>query len=174
MLLIVALGAALLGAPGNGTLQEYAVQRSVEFTLHLDGSADGAFPLFDPVNEKKWDPHWHPRLLTPHVEEGLVFLVGEGASRTTWFLDRYEPKRRHIAYVVVSSAVLTRIVIDVLPTARGCDATVQYVKTPLEPAAEQAVDEFVRHFPQQRAHWESAINAVLRRSSGAHTKRLGG
>jgi hypothetical protein len=166
MLLVAALAAALLGAFGNGTLEGYAISKSAEFTLHLNGPADSAFPLFDPVNEKRWDPHWNPRLLAPDVEEGLVFLVGEGEARATWLLDRYDRQQHRIAYVAVSRSVLTRIMIAITPAAHGCDATVRYVKTPLGPEAEQAVDDFVRHFPELRAHWERAINAVLRSSHG--------
>jgi hypothetical protein len=95
------------------------------------------------------------------VQEGLVFLVGDGDDRTTWLLDRYDPAGHRIAYVVTAPSTLTRISIALQPETGGSQATVTYVKTALDARAIPAVEHFARHFPLEQAHWESAINAVL-------------
>jgi hypothetical protein len=135
--------------------------RTASIVLHLHAAPDVTFPLFDPVNESKWDPGWKPRLLGNRVEEGLVFLVGDGADRTTWLVDRYDPAAHRIAYVVAGKSTLTRILIGVQAEENGSQATVTYVKTALDAQAVPEVEHFARHFPLEQAHWESAINAVL-------------
>src|SRR6185312_4595855 len=113
-------------------------------------------------NEAKWDPDWKPRLLGNRVEDGLVFLVGDGADRATWLIDRYDPAAHRIAYVVAEQSTLTRIFVDVEPDGAGSRATVTYLKTALDAQAIPKVEHFARHFPLERDHWESAINAILR------------
>lgn len=137
--------------------------KSVSITLHLNAPPDAAFPMFDPVNESKWDPEWKPQLLGSRVEEGLVFLVGDDEHRTTWLLDRYEPAAHYIAYVVAAPSVLTRIVIVLKPEGDGTLATVTYIKTPLDNAGNASTEHFMKHFPSEGPHWESAINAALDR-----------
>src|SRR5579884_3641475 len=83
---IVCLVAAPAWADGSAT----TVTEIASIVLHLNAAPDAAFPLFDPVHESKWDPRWQPHLLGNRVEEGLVFLVGDGDDRTTWMIDRYE------------------------------------------------------------------------------------
>ena len=139
--------------------------KSASIVLHLNASPGTAFRLFDPVNESKWSPDWKPRLLGSRVEEGLVFLVGEGEGRTTWLLDRYDPANHRIAYVVAAPSVLTRIVIGLKPHGPGAVATVTYIKTALDEHATASVEHFVEHFPAEQSHWESAINAALERAT---------
>jgi len=137
--------------------------RSASIVLHLNALPSAAFPMFDPVNETKWDPQWKPRLLGARVEEGLAFLVGDGEHRTTWLVDRYDPVNHRIAYVVAAPSVLTRIVIGLNADERGTVATVTYTKTALDEHAAPSVEHFVQHFPAEQTHWESAINAALER-----------
>lgn len=158
-LVFVAL-VSLLGLPAKAAALQN-MTKSVSFELHLRASPDAAFPLFDPVNEMRWDPQWKPRLIGDTVDEGLVFLVGEGEHRTTWLLDRYDPIGHHIAYVVSARSTLTRILINLRPEAGGCAATITYLKTALDPQALPSIEHFAKHFPLERQHWESAINAVL-------------
>lgn len=147
--------------------------KSVSISLRLNASPEAAFPMFDPVNETKWDPQWKPQLLGSRVEEGLVFLVGEGKQRTTWLLDRYDPIHHHIAYVVAGPSVLTRIVIGLKPANAGTIANVTYIKTALDEDGNASIDHFVKHFPAEQPHWESAINAALARKSPKTGLRTG-
>ena len=160
-MLLLAAFASLLAAPAGANPKETALTKTATIVLHLNAPADTAFPLFDPVNETKWDPQWKPRLLGDRVEEGLVFLVGDGESRSTWLLDRYDPAHHRIAYVVAGRSTLTRIAIDLHPSQNTSVATVTYTKTALDADAVPAVEHFADHFPSEGPHWESAINAVL-------------
>lgn len=135
--------------------------KTATIVLHLNAPANIAFPLFDPVNETKWDPQWKPRLLGDRVAEGLVFLVGEGESRTAWLVDRYDPADHRIAYVVAGRSTLTRIAIQLQDARSASTATVTYTKTALDPEAVASVEHFAAHFPLEAPHWETAINGVL-------------
>jgi hypothetical protein len=145
--------------------QPQTITKSASIVLRLKAPPEVAFPLFDPVNETKWDPEWQPQLLGAKVEEGLVFLTGDGRSRTTWLVDRYDPVAHRIAYVVTGHKTLTRILIDVQPHAGGSQATVTEIKTALVPEAVAGVEHFAQHFPLEQSHWEAAINGVLARGS---------
>ena len=131
--------------------------------LHLRAAADRAFPMFDPVNETRWSPDWHPTLLGDgRVAAGLVFTTTDEHGRTAWLLDRYDRRAREIRYVVARPVTLTTIDIAVAPDgATASVATVTYTRTALEPSAADAVQTFAHHFPTQGPHWESAINAAL-------------
>ncbi|HEY6237471.1 MAG TPA: hypothetical protein VIW69_20395 [Candidatus Elarobacter sp.] len=131
--------------------------------LRLQAAADRAFPMFDPVNETRWSPDWHPTLLGDgRVVAGLVFTTPDEHGRTAWLLDRYDPRAREIRYVITRPSTLTTIDIVVVPDGpRASVATVSYTRTALEAGAVDAVQAFARHFPTQGPHWESAINAAL-------------
>lgn len=132
--------------------------------LHLAAPPGTAFPLFDPVNETKWDPQWKPQLLGPAVKEGLVFLTQDERGRSTWLLDRYDPAAHVIRYVVNAPDLLDEIDIAVQPDgAARSIATVTYTRTSLSPAGDDQVRFLQKHFPQHAPHWESAINSVLTR-----------
>jgi hypothetical protein len=164
IVLIVLLTATSPQPPARG---RDIVTASASFTLHLNAAADRSFVLFDPVNETKWDPDWRPKLLGDRVQEGLVFLVGDGEGRTTWLVDRYEPQAHRISYVVAARSTLTRISIAVSATnASASVANVTYVKTALDERAVPELEQFAAHFAAHAApHWEAAINTALERSA---------
>lgn len=136
--------------------------------LHLRATADRAFPMFDPVNEKGWAPGWQPTLFgDARVAAGLVFTTEDEHGRAAWLLDRYDPRTREVRYVVARPATLTTIDITVVPDGPSSSiATVTYTRTALDPSAASAVDDFIRHFALQAPHWESAINAALASETG--------
>lgn len=155
--------AALLGlvCPTPAANHDTHVTKSASIVLHLHAAPDVVFPLFDPVNEMKWDPSWKPQLLGDRIEEGLVFLVGDGEDRATWVVDRYDPVARRIGYVVAGRSTLTRIIVQVQAAGVESKATVTYKKTALDDDAVSNVTTFGEHFAQEQSHWEAAINAVL-------------
>jgi hypothetical protein len=154
---VVAVGVAATAAGAS------AQPGRASIVLHLRASAERAFPMFDPVNEKRWSPGWQPTLLgDARVAEGLVFTTEDEHGRAGWLLDRYDPRVREVRYVVARPATLMTIDITVVPDGpSSCIATVTYTRTALDAAAASTVDEFLRHFPLQAPHWESAINAAL-------------
>ena len=89
---------ALVSAAAAGSLAAAAVAAEplptvrASIVLHLHADADRAFPMFDPVNETRWSPDWHPTLLGDgRVAAGLVFITADEHGRTAWLLDRYDP-----------------------------------------------------------------------------------
>jgi hypothetical protein len=159
----------LTAAAAAGSLTASAVAAEplptvrASIVLHLRADADRAFPMFDPVNETRWSPDWHPTLLGDgRVAAGLVFTIAEEHGRTAWLLDRYDPRAREIRYVIARPTTLTTIDVAVVPDGpQASVATVTYTRTALEAGAVDAVQAFARHFPTQGPHWESAINAAL-------------
>lgn len=139
-----------------------ALTVQASMTLHLAAAPEAAFPLFDPVNESRWDPGWNPQLLGTRVQQGLVFLTDDDRGRSTWLLDVYDPQKYVIRYVVNSPSILDQI--DIALQSAGPNrtiATVTYTRTALDPKMEDSVRHFGEHFPSHAAHWESAINSVL-------------
>lgn len=72
----------------------------------INASVDVVFPLFDPINEKKWATGWAPRVLYP-VDE----TVGEHMIFTTkprfveeddyqWIISKYMEADHRIVYLV--------------------------------------------------------------------------
>jgi hypothetical protein len=159
---IALLFACVLSASQPAQATGENMTRTASFTLHLKGSSAQTFPLFDPVNETKWDPQWKPHLLNERVEEGLVFVVGQGDSQTTWMMDRYDPATMSVGYVYFSKAVITRIRIAVAPAGKSqSTATVVYTRTALTPEGVHVVEGFPEHFASERPQWENAINNYL-------------
>lgn len=160
--LLALSAAAVFTLPSQPILaRQVLMTKSATIVVHVHASADAAFPLFDPINEMKWDPDWKPQLLGDRVAEGLVFLVNDNGDKSTWLIDRYDPVTRTIAYVALRGSTLTRIRIDVSPDGDQSLARVAYTRTALDDAGVKAVEHFAAHFPSQGPHWESAINGYL-------------
>ncbi|HEV3152223.1 MAG TPA: hypothetical protein VGZ02_00305 [Candidatus Baltobacteraceae bacterium] len=141
-----------------------AVTVQASMVLHLAAPPDTAFPLFDPVNESKWDPSWKPQLLGDRVAQGLVFLTDDERGRAIWLLDRYDPQTYTVRYVVTSPRVLDQIDISLRGDgAVRSIATVTYTRTALDRSVEDDVRALPSHMAKHAVHWESAINAVLNR-----------
>jgi hypothetical protein len=160
--LTTAAAAAALAVPAAAADPSLPTVRAA-IVLHLHAAADRAFPMFDPVNETRWSPDWHPTLLGDgRVAAGLVFITAEQHGRTPWLLDRYDPQAREIRYVITRPTTLTTIDVAVVPDGpQASVATVTYTQTALDASAVESVQAFEHHFPMQGPHWESAINAAL-------------
>jgi hypothetical protein len=145
-------------------------QRTQSFTLALDAPVAEALPLFGPVRESEWSPDWAPHFLHPPEgaqREGVVFTAAHGASRRPglWVLTEYDPAAGRIAYVVTEpDFMITEIKVQIVPSGAGCRATVTYRRSALDVSANAGVDALTPHWAAaQRAHWEAAINASLRK-----------
>ena|SRR5579864_1271435 len=140
----------------------FALTVQASIVLHLAAPPNLAFPLFDPVNEARWDPDWKPVLLRQRVQQGLVFLTDDERGRSVWLLDRYDPAGYALRYVVTAPSLIDQIDISLRPGGGWASiATVTYTRTSLDPSADEQVRRFGMHFPHQAPHWESAINRAL-------------
>jgi hypothetical protein len=157
------LAAALAGPTNAQPKAEARLHTEASITIHLNARPTEAFPLFGPVRESEWSPHWHPQILYPadkRQEAGAVFTVGE----SVWILTTYDPAALRVSYAVTTPGHDVRqIEITLKPlSGSGTEATVTYRWTSLATAHDRDVEESARHFPLQREHWEQSINARLK------------
>lgn len=131
--------------------------------LHLNAPPAVVLPLFGPIRESEWSPHWSPRILYPadrRQEAGSVFTTGD----SVWVMTVYDATALRVSYVITTpgeSAAQLDIVLKPLPGGMT-EATVTHLATSLAEAHDQEVAESIRQFPSQREHWEHAINARLK------------
>jgi hypothetical protein len=148
-------------------MQPHAVA-SIE--LHLNASADAAFPLFGPVRESEWAPDWSPVWIYPpdplQSADGAVFTIAHHAGVSTWVMTVYDTEKRTVEYVnFIPGQRVTQIAITVLPgTAVTSIARVTYRVTALSPEGGEFVAHFAKNFPGEGPHWEKAVNDSIRKS----------
>jgi hypothetical protein len=73
----------------------------------LNGHVDEIFPLFTPLEEKKWVQGWNPEFIFPKngvAEEQMIFVTpprfaGEDVYR--WVMSKFRQEDHHVEYVVV-------------------------------------------------------------------------
>jgi hypothetical protein len=145
-------------------------QRTQSFTITLDAPVVDATPLFGPVREAEWAPHWSPHFLHPPAgaqAEGVVFTTTTPKGfEQLWLLTEYDPAAGRVAYVVVSPGYMTnQITIRVTPVGESRSrATVTYRHSALVPRANPDVERLDADWAaQQQSHWEAAVNAALRK-----------
>jgi hypothetical protein len=172
---MLGLGAMLIQLPVPRALGAEALeQRTQSFTISLKGSVADVTPLFGPVREAEWAPSWTPRFLHPELGgqcEGAVFTsVSSNGTERLGLLAAYDLKEGRVEYVFIAPGfTANEIKIRVLPDGdKQCKATITYRHSALAPEGNKEVQKLNAHWAeQQRAHWESAINAALAKG-GAH------
>ena len=154
-------------APGSALPLHTAVRA---FTIELPAAVAVAAPLFGPVREREWSPHWAPTFVQPDPpaqEEGAVFTTDDAHGRCVWVLTDYDPDAGRVGYVALLPGVaVTRLRIDLRAVGAGaCSATVTSRRTALSPAGNDDVDRFALHFEQQGPHWQQAVAGALQRAA---------
>jgi len=134
--------------------------------LRLPAPPAAAFPLFGPVRETEWSPHWSPRFVfppEPTQETGAVFTTRKGDTDAVWVLAAYDEAALRITYVILWPGMCaTKLDIALTATGDGAtEATVTYRQTALSEAGDRYVTEFSHDFPRERDHWEQAISHRL-------------
>jgi hypothetical protein len=143
------------------------------FTIDLEAAPPLALPLFGPVREAEWAHGWSPVMLYPGdggQPAGSVFTTpGEGQD-LVWVMTRFDERMLEVNYAQVLPKVWAgEILIRLKAVGKNrTQATVTYWRTALSPEADQGVEAFGRHFPQQREHWQDAINQRLRAIAEQH------
>jgi hypothetical protein len=148
-------------------------QRTQSFTINLKGSIAEVTPLFGPVREAEWAPSWKPRFLHPAQDaqaEGAVFTtVASNGKERLWLLTAYDVDAGRVEYVFIAPGfTANEIKILVRPDGdRQCKATITYRHSAIAPKGNEEVEKLSPQWAQQqRAHWETAVNAVLARRIG--------
>ena len=144
-------------------------------TIRLDGAIAKVFPLFTPIEEKKWAPGWNPTPVWPQsgeVVEGMVFTVDETPGRVFWAVTHYDPQRHEISYVnVLPGQTVNRIEIACKAAGEAqTDCTVRYSFVGLSDEGNKFVEMHTEDvFAGKMKHWVAAINHAL--STGTRVDR---
>ncbi len=149
---------------GAGAQTREHAETSIAFRLPAPPAA--AFPLFGPVREAEWSPHWKPRMLYPADNSqtaGSVFTTTQNGQEVVWLLATYDAAALHVGYIIVWPGMCATQLDIVLKPAGGneTEATVTYRQTALSKAGNEYVTNFASHFPSQRDHWQQAISGRL-------------
>lgn len=136
--------------------------------IDLDGPIAEVFPLFNPIEEPKWAPHFQPRFIYPAdrtVQQGMTFkTAGHGdEADLVWRINEYDPTAHHIQYLVYGTDRYWTITIDCREVGgQRTSARVTYDFLPLEEAG-AAVNEASLNamFAHDLKDWEDAINNYL-------------
>jgi hypothetical protein len=130
-----------------------------------------AFPLFGPVRESEWSPHWKPHFLYPpegSQAAGAVFTTGPDQNQTIWVLAVYDEAAFRIQYLILQPGMCaTTLDVVLRPAADNTsEASVTYRQTALSEAGDKYVQEFAAEFPSEREHWQHAVSQRLREIQG--------
>jgi hypothetical protein len=99
-----------------------------------------------------------------------VFTTGDHGTDVVWILSRFDERALEVEYAQVSpKAWAGQILIRLKGSGLGhTQATITYKRTALSAGADQEVEAFGRHFPEQHDHWENAINERIRALAAKH------
>jgi hypothetical protein len=153
----------ITGGAAYGQAREHA---DASIALRLAAPPSAVFPLFGPVREGEWSPHWDPKFLFP-VEKsqvaGAVFTTREDEGEAVWVMDIYDEEKLRITYVIVLPGIcVARLEIVLKPGANNTtEASVTHHFTALSEAGDKYVKENAKSFPDEREHWEHAMNQRL-------------
>ena len=138
--------------------------------FHLDAPRVRVFPLFTPNGEREWVADWDPLILSGAEERGSAFETRNLDGRTTtWIVSEYRPSEARVSYARLAHGSNIGLV-DVICSASesgGTNVSVAYTLTPLQPAAEAFIDDFLdpQHYARMIDGWKAAVTAALARQS---------
>ena len=139
-------------------------------TITLEENMDRVFPLFGPVEEKKWAEGWNPEILYPasaQIGEGMVFTTqghGHGEDTFAWIVSKYQPENHLIEYTVSTPNRYWTINIQCQPLSDGqTKATISYTYTGLTALGNQINRHAIeKMYEKNLKDWEDAINHYLK------------
>jgi|ERR1700690_810921 len=163
MAALVILCALAMAGVAEAQTREHA---DASITLRLAAPPSVVFPLFGPVREAEWSPHWNPQFLFPKEKSqvaGAVFTTREDEGEAVWVMDIYDEPTLRITYVILlPGTCVARLEIVLKPGADNTtEASVTHHFTALSEAGDKYVKENAKRFPDERQHWEHAINQRL-------------
>jgi hypothetical protein len=152
------------------------VSREHSFTVALPAS--DAFPLFEPIGEKKWAEGWNPVFPSAGdlpLRDGSVFTVeaprpdGRGVMQSVWSVSLYAPPRLIEYRNVVLGLRATRISVEcVADGEKRTKVTVRYEYTGLSAEGDALIGQITPgHYAAMIDQWGEAIAAYLKRGTPA-------
>jgi hypothetical protein len=160
----------------GGTMNGFAAKHfSHTQILTLDGPIDQVFPLFGPLEERRWAQGWNPTVLYSDSvlgdSPGTVFISNlPGEPETVWYVAQFDSTQHLVEYVRVTPGhkiALVRVRCDTLPDDHT-SAAVTYAFTALRHAGNNELAHLERDHPSSVQHWQDAINHYLRTGEAAH------
>jgi hypothetical protein len=160
------LAAALTLCLACGAWAQTREHADVSIVLRLPAPPAVVFPLFGPVRESEWAPHWNPTILYPLDKSqiaGTVFTTRQHNQDVIWMLETYDEAALRIVYVQLwPDMCVTKLEIALKAIDNQTEATVMHRMTSLSEHGDEFVKQFSAHFPSERDHWEQAISGRLR------------
>ena len=139
-------------------------------SIILNASLKTVFPLFGPIEEKKWAYGWNPQIIfssTNRLEQKMIFKTGhreKDENDYIWIVSKLLPQQALIEYTVFASKKVWWITIQCQEkiSNQTTRAEITYTFTGL---TEKGNAISAKHLARLYAHdlkdWEEAINYFL-------------
>lgn len=139
-------------------------------TINLSESVEKVFPLFGPIEERKWADGWNPVVLYPEsgeLEEGMIFTTeghGDGEIAFTWIVSKYEPESHLIQYIASTENRYWLVKIECFASSdTQTRATITYTYTGLNVFGNEINRRAIeKMYERDLKDWEEAINHYLK------------
>jgi hypothetical protein len=142
-------------------------------TLYFKADIDTVFPLFTPLEEKKWVQGWDATLIFSHTdaarETGCIFSTPHmGLPETIWVLSRYDDVNRVIQYVRFAAG--HHVALIDINAEEQTRVQVTYTLTGLSDQG----DHYLQHefseakYLARMQSWQQGISAYLGRLTTSH------
>lgn len=133
-------------------------------TIVLNGDVAKVFPLFGPIEEKKWSRGWDPRIVAGGASlQDTVFTYSHEGLTATWIVTEWNESQHRVTYAVfVPNDRAMTIRITCTPEGTRTRATITYTFTALSDVATPSLREFEHQdFALRILHWQKAIDHFL-------------
>jgi Polyketide cyclase / dehydrase and lipid transport len=147
------------------TASNHSEKRAVRSaTILLNADIAKVFPLFGPLEEKKWSRGWDPQIVAAGATlQNTVFTYSHDGLTATWIVTEWDETRHTVTYAVFvpnDRAMTIRIVCAA--EADKTRAQVTYMFTALNEDGTNPLREFeAQDFGRRILHWQHAINYYL-------------
>lgn len=159
------MGVFLMTIASGETLAH--VSNSFTFTVHAP--VQRAALLFGPNGERNWaGEHWDPQFLYPvpaQDVEGAVFTIQHGPHKVVWVNTLFDMEHGRMQYVYfMPDRLATTINVRLQPVDSGnTRVDVTYIRTALQPDANEQVWEMGEHDKASADEWANSINHYLQK-----------
>ncbi len=135
-------------------------------SFDLNCPVTDAFPMFEPIGEKRWAEGWDPKPIYPDDIEpnvGTVFeTLGKKGVPSIWTICRYEKNRKIEYNVVTPGHDVTQITVLCLSSGGKTHVEVTYRITGLAEKGNELGRAHKDHYSELMEHWHEHISRALK------------
>ncbi|MGD8780955.1 MAG: hypothetical protein PVH88_18560 [Ignavibacteria bacterium] len=139
------------------------VQRT--YKIELNGTIEKVFPLFTPIEEKKWAEGWEPQVIYPLEEEIKAEMIFRSKHideyPTYWVIADYKPEEHFIRYINFTydyRVVMLKIKCNKIPNGKT-EAVINYTFTGLSEKGNKYVESITEsHYKEYISSWQTDIH----------------